>query len=164
MTHRPYSILLTRILYGWEKNLLRWPWVIVLLFTLFAGLTLWYTLNHLKVNTNTAEMISTEVPFQKNRIRLESEFPQDINTIVLLVEGRSPEQTAEAVTRLSEALRQDTAHFKSVYLPDEGEFFNRNGLLYLEPEELERLSVRLAAAQPFIGRLTRDYSLRGLFG
>jgi len=164
MTHRPYGILLTRVLYWWEKNLLKWPWLIVLLFILLAGLTLWYTLNHLKVNTNTAEMISTEVPFQKNRIRLESEFPQDINTIILLVEGQSPEQTAAAVTRLSQALRQDTAHFKSVYLPDEGDFFNRNGLLYLEPEELERLSTRLAAAQPFIGRLSQDYSLRGLLG
>ena len=164
MTRRPYGILLTRILYWWEENLLRWPWVVIFVFILLSGLTLRYTLNHLKVNTNTAEMISTEVPFQKNRIRLEAEFPQDINTIILLVEGKSPEQTAEAVTRLGQTLRGDTAHFRSVYIPDEGEFLERNGLLYLSLEELEQLSSRMASAQPFVGRLSTDYSLRGLLG
>ncbi|MGI9213076.1 MAG: MMPL family transporter [Methylococcaceae bacterium] len=164
MTSSPYGTRLIRFLYWWEEHLLKWPWLIVLLFIVSSGLTLRYTLDHLKVNTNTAEMISTEVPFQKNRIRLESEFPQDTNTIILLVEGKTPEQTSATVTRLSEALRQDTAHFKSVYIPDEGEFFNRNGLLYLGLDDLERLSTRLASAQPFIGRLSEDYSLRGLLG
>ncbi len=164
MTQRPYGILLVRFLYWWEETLLKWPWVIIILFLIFSGLTLRYTLDHLKVNTNTAEMISTEVPFQKNRIRLESEFPQDINTIILLVEGKSPEQTAEAVSQLGIELRKDTAHFRSVYIPDDGDFFARNGLLYLSVAELEQLSSQLASAQPFIGRLSEDNSLHGLLG
>lgn len=164
MTRRPYGISLVRLLYWWEEHFLKWPWVVVILFIILSGLTLRYTLDNLKVNTNTAEMISIDVPFQKNRIKLESEFPQDINTIILLVEGKSPEQTADAVSRLGTELRKDTTHFKSVYLPDEGEFFDRNGLLYLSTDELEHLSTRMASAQPFIGRLSEDNSLHGLLG
>ena len=39
----------------------------------------------------------------------------------------------------------------------------RNGLLYLDVDELSDLSDRLAEAQPFLGTLWRDPSLRGLF-
>ena len=42
-------------------------------------------------------------------------------------------------------------------------FFDRNGLLYLKTEELQSLSDQLVAAQPLLGTLAADPSLRGLF-
>lgn len=154
----------TRAIHWWDKNFLSHPWLVILLFLIACGFTLRYTMENLKVNTNTADMISTEVPFQKNRIELEKAFPQDINTITLLVEGQTPEATADAVKRLGAELRKDTGHFKSVYIPDEGEFFARNGLLYLSQAELEDLATQLANAQPFIGRIAEDNTLNGFLG
>ncbi|MBV8775663.1 MAG: MMPL family transporter, partial [Alphaproteobacteria bacterium] len=46
---------------------------------------------------------------------------------------------------------------------DGGPFFDRNGLLYLSVGELDSLSQQLVAAQPLIGSLSADPSLRGLF-
>jgi hopanoid biosynthesis associated RND transporter like protein HpnN len=156
--------LLIRCIHWWEANFLNHPWLVILLFLVASGFTLSYTLEHLKFNTNTADMISTELPFQKNRIKLEEAFPQDINTIVLFIEGKTPEQTTEAVKRIGIELRQSPHHIRSVYIPDEGEFFAKNGLLYLSQEELEELSTELANAQPFIGRIAEDNSLSGFFG
>ncbi|MGZ8219797.1 MMPL family transporter, partial [Methylomagnum sp.] len=156
--------LLIRALHGWEANFLRYPWLVILLFLIACGFTLRYSMDNLKVDTNTADMISTDLPFQKNRLQLEAAFPQDIGTILLLVEGSTPETTAEAVRRIGAAARADTAEFKSVYLPDDSEFFAKNGLLYLSPKELEDVTNQIASAQPFIGRIAEDNTLRGLFG
>lgn len=162
MSHTAHP-LLVRAVHWWERNFLQHPWLVILLFLLACGFTLRYVMDNLKVNTNTADMISLEVPFQKNRLRLEAAFPQDVSAIVLLVEGKTPEQTAAATRRIGAQLRNNTTDFKSVYIPDEGEFFARNGLLYLDLPELENLSSQLAGAQPFIGHLAEDNSLNGLF-
>ncbi|SMF96375.1 hypothetical protein SAMN02949497_3771 [Methylomagnum ishizawai] len=158
------SRCLLRLIHGWETHVMSHPWLVILFFVAACGLSLWYTARNLSVNTDTADMIATDVPFQRNRIRLETAFPQDVNTILLLVEGQTPEDTQSAVARIGGALRADTADFSAVYVPDDGEFFARNGLLYLSPQELETLAAQLAQAQPFIGRIAEDNTLRGLFG
>ena len=47
--------------------------------------------------------------------------------------------------------------------PDGGAFFDQNGLLFLSLDELNALSDQLVTAQPLIGSLSADPSLRGLF-
>ena len=155
---------LTRALRWWEENFLSHPWLVILLFVAACGFTLQYTIDNLKMDTDTADMISTEVPFQKNRLQLESAFPQDISTILLLVEGPTPEDTDAAVKAIAARIRADTAEFRSVFLPDGCEFFARNGLLYLDLQEVEDLANQLANAQPFIGRIAEDNTLRGFLG
>ncbi len=52
-------------------------------------------------------------------------------------------------------LRAQPERYRSPLLAGEGEFFERNGLLYLPTAELAALTDRLAAAQPLIGLLER---------
>lgn len=153
----------TRLINWWEGRVLRYPFLVVLLFVIGTAWTLRYAMHNLSVNANTAEMLSADLPFQQSRLRLERAFPQDINTFLMVVEAATPEQTTRAVRQLAAALRRRPESITSVYIPDEGEFFARNGLLYLDPPELEDLSNELANAQPFIGRLSEDFSLNGLF-
>ncbi|WP_139558654.1 MMPL family transporter [Methylotetracoccus oryzae] len=157
--HRPA----VRLINWWEGHVLRYPLLVVLAFVVGTAWTLRYAMENLSVNANTAEMLSADLPFQKNRLRLEREFPQDISTFLMVVEAATPEQTASAVKELATTLRTRRDFIKSVYIPDEGEFFARNGLLYLDLPKLEALSNELATAQPFIGRLSEDFSLDGLF-
>lgn len=155
--------LLVQLITWWEGKVLRHPRTILLLFLVATGWTLDYAMKNLSVNANTAEMLSLDLPFQQNRIRLETAFPHDVSTFLMVVEGNTPEQTAAAVEQLGAALRANRQEIKSVYIPDEGDFFAKNGLLYLDLPELEGLSVEMANAQPFIGRLSEDFSLHGLF-
>lgn len=156
--------LAVQTIHWWEANILNRPWLLLVFFVIVTGYVGKYTMDNLTVNTNTADMISIKLPFQQNRLKLESTFPQDVNTLLMLVEGDSPEQTADVVKRLSGGLRARKADIQSVYVPDEGEFFDRNGLLYLDLKDLEHVSNQLANAQPFIGKLSHDNSLHGLFG
>ena len=162
MKPQPPKDPIQKILHRWEERAIRYPWLVLVLFLLSAGLTLRYTMDHLKVNTNTADMISLEVPFQKRRLALENAFPQDVGTGLLVVEGPTPEATSEAVHRLVLGINGDPEHFIGATIPDGGPFLEKNGLLYLPLEDLEKLADKLAEAQPFIGRLSKDNTLRGL--
>lgn len=151
--------LLDAALTALSRCVLRYPIVWLLLAVTVCGISLDYTRTHLGINTDTTKILSDELPFQKDRQRLERTFPQDVSTILLVVEARTPEQASAAVKQLGDRLRAEKRSIQSVYIPGEGDFFEREALLYLEPAALRELTVKLAEAQPFIGRLSANNSL-----
>ena len=157
------SSLIDRFLCWWGTQVLRFPWILILLSVLFTAASLHYTINNLGVNTNTAEMLSPDLPFQKNRQRIEAEFPQDANVIILVVDALTPEETSQAANALAEALKSQADNFSSVYIPTENDFFRQQALLFLDQDELDELAEKLTDAQPFIGYLSQNYNLEGLF-
>lgn len=150
------------------KSLARWvgaavaqaPAVLVAAVLVTAG-SLYYAVEHLGINTNTDDMLAADLPFRQSYETFQQQFPQFRNTILVVVDAQTPEQSRQAAWQLAELLSEG-AGFKSVYLPGINEFLDRHALLYLGLEELDRLADDLAAIQPFLGRLTRDQSLRGL--
>src|SRR5262249_60247948 len=44
-----------------------------------------------------------------------------------------------------------------------GAFFERNGILFLSVDEVRRETAELISAQPFLGTLAADPTLRGIF-
>lgn len=154
---------LRNLSYRWSNWLLYSPGLLLCASALLAYLAIQYTSNHLSVNTDTAELIAPDAPFQQNRRKFEQQFGQELHTLLLVVESSSPELTKAAAQRLSRELRADTVHFTNIYRPDENSFFHRNGLLYLDTDKLADFSSTLAQAQPFIGRISQDPSLNGFF-
>lgn len=149
--------------YRWGNWLLYSPVIVLLAVAILAGFAAQYTGNHLSINTDTAELIAPDAPFQKNRRNFEKAFNQELHTLLLVVQSSSPELTKAAAQRLARELRADSQHFTKIYRPDENAFFHRNGLLYLDTDKLQDFSVTLAQAQPFIGRISQDPSLNGFF-
>ncbi len=137
-------------------------WVIV--FTaIFSGIALYYTIGHLTIDASTADMLSPTLPFRRNLREFKHAFPQFKNTMLIVINARTPELAQDAADELADYLRKEPAIFKTVYMPGGGKFFERHGLLYLSPKKLEDLADNLAKIQPFLGELTRDQNLRGLF-
>ncbi|MGR8930664.1 MAG: MMPL family transporter [Gammaproteobacteria bacterium] len=159
----PMEVHLRNLAYRWSNWLLYSPVLLLIVTVILAYFAIDYSRHHLSINTDTAELIAPESQFQQNRKRFEKAFGQDIHTLLVVVDSTSPELTKAAAQRLSRELRADTEHFKKVFRPDENIFFQRNGLLYLDTEELQDFSVTLAQAQPFIGRISHDPSLNGFF-
>ncbi|NOQ36506.1 MAG: MMPL family transporter [Methylococcaceae bacterium] len=159
----PSSSMFDTFLCWWGVKILRYPWLLILFTFLICGASLHYTMNNLGVNTNTAEMLSQDLPFQKNRKRVEAEFPQDANAIIMVVEARTPEETSLAANSLAQQLQLQPEFFESVYIPTENDFFKQQALLYLDEDELAELAQKLTEAQPFIGHLAQNYHLQGLF-
>ncbi len=126
-----------------------------------AGL-LWLAAASLTINTSTNDMLDADLPFRQAEIAVETAFPLLFDSLTVVLEGPDGQAAAAGAAALAEALRQQTEAVHEVFLPQGGEFFRRNGLLYLEPAELQALADRLAGAQPLLAALQADPSLRGL--
>lgn len=137
--------------------------LVVAIALLGAGASLYYAATQLGFNTDTTDMLSPELPFRRDHSAYRQAFPQYGDTLIVVVEGATPELAQNAVTRLSARLRQQNELFKTVYLPQDNPFFQRHGLLYLSPAELEALADNLARVQPFLAQLIQDPTLIGLF-
>src|ERR1700730_1832316 len=98
-----------------------------------------------------------------NEKALDEAFPQNNNLLVVVIDGRTPDLAEKAADELAEKMRAEPQLFTYVRHPDGGPFFDRNGLLFLSTGELENVAQQLIAAQPLIGSLAHDPSLRGLF-
>ena len=133
-----------------------WVLLAALLVAVASGL---YVVRNLGMNTDTAEMLSEELPFRVNLKRYNESFPQDIDTLLIVLDAATPEQARVAAENLAVRLKQDPAHFYDVYSPRVDDFTARNGLLYQSIPELERITDSLAAAQPLITRISRDPAL-----
>ena len=123
-----------------------------------------YAVNTLGINTDTADMIDETLPFRQAVKDFDRAFPQFGDTLLVVIDGETPDLAEDAATALAGRLEQDHAMFKTVYRPGGEAFFIRNGLLYLDLDELGDLADNLAEVQPLIGKLASDPSLRGLFG
>jgi len=124
-------------------------------FLLTAGVVI-YTVNHFRMDTELTDMISDKLPYRKLEKELQNAFPQFNDTIVVVIDADTPETARLQREKLTVRLKKETGLFKGVYAPGSGEFFERNGLLYLSVKDLEALSENLAAAQPLLGLISKD--------
>jgi hopanoid biosynthesis associated RND transporter like protein HpnN len=134
---------------------------VVLLAAVLAGAALIYVTNNISIDTDSTKLISPDLPWRQRDARFDADFPQSVDQIVVVVDAVTPELAERATAVLADRLALQTELFRTVRRPDGGAFFNRNGLLFLSVKDLSRAMDDLIAAQPLLGSLSHDPSLRG---
>ena len=138
--------------------------VLVIILAVVAGaMALVYTKNNLGMNTDTKDMLSAELNWRKLDLEYEANFPQYTDNILVAVEAGTPDQALDAADIMYRELLKEEDLFSSVYYPNELSIFRESALLFLDIDELQDLADKLATIQPFLGRLTQDQTLKGLF-
>jgi uncharacterized protein len=122
-----------------------------------------YSARALKMDSDTANMISPSLPWKQEMRRIDAQFPQDSGLLVVMVDSRTPDLAEDAAARLYAKIAERTDLFQSVRRADGGPFYDRYGLLFLDTKDLQQVSQSIIRAQPFIASLAADPSLRGLF-
>jgi hopanoid biosynthesis associated RND transporter like protein HpnN len=122
-----------------------------------------YTARHFSINTDINTLISPDLDWRKRDNQFEQAFDRE-KLILAVVEGPTPELTGAAAKALAEKLAGDTKNFESVQPLGSGEFFEKNGLLFLPVEEVGKLAGQLESAAPLIEIMAGDPSIRGLTG
>jgi hopanoid biosynthesis associated RND transporter like protein HpnN len=135
--------------------------VIALAVALAAGCSI-YTARYFAINANIDDLMSPRLDWRQREIAYHNEFPQSMQAIWIVIDAPTPESAAAASRALAERLAKRTDLFRSVVEQGGGAFFRRNGLLYAPTEQLENMTGALARANPLIGALKADPSLRGL--
>ncbi len=139
------------------------PWTALAAAVLSVALAV-YVARHIAINTDTESLISSETAWRQREIALAKAFPTHSDTTVVVIDAETPDKADDAAAALAKRLAENPALFKTVRRPDGGPYFDRYGLLFLEPDELRAIAVQLIEAQPLIATLHGDPSLRGLFG
>ena len=138
------------------------PWrtlAAAVIVALLAGL---FAASHFAMTTDTAVLISPDVPWRQQERAMEAAFPQLRDAMLVVVDGETPELAEDGAARLAAKLAGDRAHVRAVSRPDGGTFFAREGLLFGSRDEVERATAALVQAQPLLGPLAADPSLRGV--
>ena len=145
----------------WLALMNRHAVLVLVVAALLTGASLHYTVGHLGIDSDDASMLSEELPFRALRADFHRQFPPLADPLLMVVDGSTPGQAQDAAEALASHLRAEPDHFASIFVPGGGEFFQRHGLLYLAPEELDAIGDHLVEVQPYLAELKRDPSLRG---
>jgi hopanoid biosynthesis associated RND transporter like protein HpnN len=136
---------------------------VVVLGLVLAVAASYYSVRHFVINTDINSLISTHLDWRQRDQQFDRAFERD-STILAVVEAATPELTRSAADALADRLRDDRTHFSSMQQLGSGEFFEKNGLLFLPVEEVAKVTGQFEAAAPLIEIMAGDPSIRGLTG
>jgi hopanoid biosynthesis associated RND transporter like protein HpnN len=119
-----------------------------------------YDVTRFSITTDVEALISETLPWHQRQIALSKAFGQQ--GIAAVVTAQTPENAEKATNLLAHALAQNPDLFRVVEQPDSGDFFEREGLLFLPLPALQKSVGGLAQAQQLIAALAYDPSLRGV--
>src|SRR6202165_2458180 len=142
----------------------RRPWLVILVAGALAASAFTYNLGHIAIDTDSAKLIGEDLAWRKRERVFDAAFPQRADLIAVVVDGATPELAEEATTTLAKRLSSQPGMYRAVWRPDGGPFFERAGLLFESTAEVSRTTQQLIAAQPLLGTLAVDPTLRGLMG
>ncbi len=152
------EIGIAKALRAWVALVLRRRAITIVVVILLAALSAGFAFQNLGINTDTANMIAPELEWRQDYTAFREKFAIRDRNIVIVVDAAIVEDAEAAALILAERLRESPGLYRGVFVPGAGEFFERYGLLYLDVDELESLTDRLAQAQPLIGRLQQQPS------
>lgn len=155
----PPRRLLDRMLHAWLGAVHRHTRVVLVV---LAALTLGfghYAATHLRFNVDPNSFFSEDLRFQRAIRDFARHFPVLTDSLLLVVDGETPELTRAAAERLRDDLDAQPDVFHRAFQPGEDRFFQRYGLLYGGVEELDEFADRMATLQPVLGKLAQEPSL-----
>ncbi|MBV8753768.1 MAG: MMPL family transporter [Hyphomicrobiales bacterium] len=135
------------------------PWWVLISAAVIAAAAAYYATMHFAITTDINDLLSSSLPWRQRDIEYQKVFSN--RTIVAVVTAPTQEQAEQAADRLTVRLAQSHGPIRDAWQADGGTFFERNGLLFLAPDQLEQSVHGLARAQPFVAQLAGDPSLRG---
>ncbi len=121
-----------------------------------------YAHRHFAIDADVNKLISKELPWRQREAAFDKSFPVKEESILAVIDAPTSELAAQATSALIEKLQGDTKLFKFMMEAGGGQFFQRNGLLFLPAEQVITTARKLGEAKPVIQALAQDPNLRGL--
>jgi len=156
--------VLTRFIVSLVKLSTRFAFVTVAIATLLAIGAGVYSVQNFAINTDINQLISKDLDWRKRDIEFDTAFPDQVHSILAVVEAPTPEFASRATALLADKLSGDKVHYLNVTPLGSGPFFEKNGLLFLPTAEVKKLTSEFSAGRPLLEVMAGDPSLRGLTG
>ncbi len=155
--------VLTNIVVSVVRTCTRFALPVVIFAVLLSIGAGFYTARNFSINTDINKLISPDLDWRKRDNQFEEAFDRE-RLILAVVEAATPELTSSAAKALTAKLQADKKNFEAITALGSGEFFEKNGLLFLPTEEVGKVTGQLGSAAPLIEIMAGDPSIRGLTG
>lgn len=141
----------------------RYAWPVIVAFLVAAIASGLYFTRNFAITSDSNKLMSSSLPWRQQEAMLDVAFPQRVDRIVVVIDATTPEAADDAADALVDELSSRSDVIRTISRADGGEFFERNGILFRTLEEVRRDTADLIAAQPMLGTLAADPTLRGIF-
>ncbi|MGH6925078.1 MAG: MMPL family transporter [Propylenella sp.] len=138
----------------------RRPWAVIGISFVLTALAL-LAAAQLTVNTSTEDILSRELPFRQDEIAYQKAFPEE-DVAVVVIDAPTAEDAIAAGEGLATLLQGRPDVFERVELAGSSPYFDRYGLMFLEPERITATAEQLRPARVLLARVANDPSLRGM--
>ncbi len=123
----------------------------------------YFTASRIRFDTDFDKLIAADLPWRQREAEMDRAFPQNDDLLAIVIDGKSPDLASDAADALAQRLGGMKELFRTVREPEGGPFFRREGVLFLPLADVQAFCDQVIAAQPMIGTLAADPSLRGIF-
>src|SRR6195952_749585 len=151
--------MLTRVVVAIVKICTRYAFPTLLIGLILAIGAGFYTARNFSINTDINTLISPDLDWRKRDNQFEQAFDRE-TLILAVVEAPTPELTGSAAKALAAKLAGDKKNFEAVTPLGSGEFFDKNGLLFLPVEEVGKVTGQLESSAPLVEIMAGDPSIR----
>jgi len=73
-----------------------------------------FTYENFAIHTDTSQLISSRLPWRQRELQLDAAFPQQVNTLLVVVDAETPELADDGAKRLVAALAKEHEHIETV--------------------------------------------------
>ena len=95
----------------------RFAWMIVVLAAVITAGAAEYARQNFAITTDTGQLISPSLPWRQREIQFDAAFPQQSDTIVIVVDAATPELAESSTGALADALAKKAQQIQSIRRP-----------------------------------------------
>lgn len=161
--NQTHTSMTESMILSWLQFVEKYRLAVIISIIVLTISSVFYIKENLEMSTSTTNMLSEKLHWRQLDIQYEKLFPQFTDNILVVIEAKTPDQASDTADTLYSVLQKDATAFNDIYYPAALPYFRQSAFLFLEHDELQDLSDRLAKIQPFLGSLIEDQNLRGLF-
>jgi hopanoid biosynthesis associated RND transporter like protein HpnN len=122
-----------------------------------------YTVCFLQADMNRDNLVGSNQKYHRNYLRLQKEFPQQGNDLVVVVESENSEKNRQFVERIAAKMESETNLFRDVFYQKDLAMMGPKALLFADEDDLVELKKTLQDDLPFISRFTQTTNLVSFF-
>ncbi len=138
-------------------------WPLLVIAVVLAVVSVYYTVTHLAIHTSRNDLVASNQHLIQRTEAMDRAFGGR-DGMVVVVENGHPKRAIKFADDLAAQLRRYPDHFPEIFYHIDPETFKRSALLYLEPQELDKIKTRLLEQQDLLSGLAADPRLTTFYG
>ncbi|MBU4447935.1 MAG: MMPL family transporter [Proteobacteria bacterium] len=136
----------------------RWAWPLLAVAVVLAVASVYYTVTNLAIRTSRNDLVASNQHLVQQTEKMDKAFGGR-DGMVVVVENGHPKRAVKFANDLAAELRRYPDHFPELFYHIDPERLKRSALLYLDPQDLDKIKDGLLKQQDLLSGLAADPSL-----